>query len=166
LPGDPGFNQIDPNNPYVYAEQNITFSDEYITVQGSKVKFATSGATVDQQWGFLSPLLEMQITLKNVPYLPSTEIISALQSPISSTTYLGVAAGFLMFKGGSNHQTRMSDGTFTQDVTYAFWYRPIAPWDAQWDGTNSRWDQVVSLSGNPIIPRSDLSGIIPATYRG
>jgi hypothetical protein len=156
--------QLSPTNPYIYAEQNMSFGMEFITVPGSKVKYATSGKPLDEPWGFASPKLDMQITLKYVPYLPAQQILAALQAPINSATYLGVAPGFLLFNGAENHQTRMTDGTFTQDITYSFSYRPIAPWDYTYDGTNNRWDQVVSLSGANIINRSDLSVIIPSDY--
>lgn len=156
--------QLDPTHPYIYAEQNMSFSSEFITVPGKGVKFVTSGKPLDQDWGFMSPKLDMQITLKYVPYLPVVAILAALQAPINSATYLGVAAGYLLFNGAENHQTRMSDGTFTQDVTYSFSYRPIAPWDYTYDGANNIWDKVVGLGGAAIIARSDLSTIIPADY--
>ncbi len=156
--------QLDPTHPYIYAEQNFSFSTEFITVPGKQVKYATSGKTLDQDWGFMSPKLDMSITLKYVPYLPAQQILNALQAPVNSTTYLGCAAGFLLFNGAENHQTRMTDGTFTQDVTYSFSYRPIAPWDYSYDGTNNRWDQVVALDGSNVLNRSDLSLIIPGDY--
>ncbi len=161
----PGFNQIDPTHPYIWAEQNFSFGSEFITVPGKAVKFAISGKPLQQDWGFSSPKLDMQITLKNVPYMPSTAVLAAMAAPVNSALYLGVAAGFLLFNGAETHVTRSSDGTYTQEVTYSFSYRPIAPWDYTFDGTTGIWDQVVAaVGGAPVITRSDLSTIIPAFY--
>lgn len=159
-------NQIDPTHPYIYAEQNLSFTGESITVAGSQVKFETSGLLLgsDNPWGFVSPIVNMAISIKYVPYIPAAEIISATAAPVNSTTYLGVPAGKLIFRGADTHQARMSDGSLTQSIDYTFSYRPIAPWDYTFDGKNSRWDKVVALDGSDVIQRSDLTGVIPSYY--
>ncbi len=159
-------NQIDPTHPYVYAEQNLSFTSEQITVAGSQVKFQSSGLKLgsDSPWGFISPIVNMAISLKYVPYIPAGEIILATASPINSVTYLGVSPGKLIFRGADTHQARMSDGSLTQSIDYTFSYRPIAPWDYTFDGKNSIWDKVVALDGSDIVQRSDLSGVIPSDY--
>ena len=162
------YNQLDPTRPYIYAEQHIDFSSEWITVPGTSV-YVKPAATIiplnqagQATWGFFSPLAEMTITLKQVPYLPAPATLNALQAPISSTTYLGVAAGFLMFGGGQDQRTKSSDGTQTSDFTLSFKYRPIAPWDYVY--VQGTWVQVTNSSGGSVIPRSDLSTIIPSAY--
>ncbi len=159
-------NQIDPAHPYVYAEQNLSFTAETITVAGSQVKFNSSGLKLgsDTPWGFVSPIVNMRIGLKDVPYIPAAELIAATAAPINSTTYLGVSPGKLQFRGADTQQTRMSDGSLLQNIDYSFSYRPLAPWDYTFDGKNSIWDKVVALDGSDIIHRSDLTGIIPSYY--
>ncbi len=158
-------NQIDQTHPYVYAEQNLSFTSEQITIPGTQVKFASGGKLgADNNWGFISPIVNMVIALKYVPYIPAAAIVLATAAPVNSTTYLGVSAGHLNFVGADTHQSRMSDGTLSQEVSYTFQYRPIAPWDYAWDGANNRWDKVVDLGGGAIMQRSDLSGIIPSYY--
>ncbi len=159
-------NQIDPSHPYIYAEQNLSFTAETITVAGSQVKFQSSGEKLGSgsPWGFQSPIVNMQISIKYVPYIPAAEIIQATAAPINSTTYLGVSPGKLMFRGADTHQARMSDGSLTQSIDYTFSYRPLAPWDYTYDGKNSIWDKVVALDGSDVIQRSDLTGIIPSYY--
>ncbi len=159
-------NQIDPAHPYVYAEQSLSFTAESIKVAGTQVKFQTSGTKLgsDNPWTFISPIVNMAISLKYVPFIPAAEIVTATAAPINSATFLGVSAGKLILRGAETHQARMSDGSLTQSIDYVFSYRPIAPWDYTYDGVNSRWDKVVALSGADIIPRSDLSGVIPAGF--
>ena len=165
-----GYNQIDPANPFIYAEQNISFSSEWITVPGSAVRYASNSKKLDQDWGFRSPLANLNISLKYIPYLPAQQILIAAQSPISSADYLGVAAGYLLFNGAENHQTFMSDGTFAQTFDMSFTVRTVAPWDFVYNGALGIWDQVyspalvpfVNAYGNP--QRSDLSAIIASVY--
>lgn len=156
--------QLDPTHPYFFSEQHVDFSAEYITIPGKSVFFKSSGKKLDQDWGFFSPIADMTITLQNYPYLPAATVLNALQAPINSTNYLQCNAGFLMFKGAQDDRTQTADGTQTAKVTYAFSYRPIAPWDYVYNGAAGIWDQVVDSTGTAIIARSNLSTIIPGTY--
>ncbi len=159
-------NQIDPAHPYVYAEQSLSFTSEFITVPGPTVHWLSSGLALgNRNWGFRSPIVNMNISIKQIPYIPAAAIIAATAAPVNSTTYLGVAAGKLLFNGVETHETRMSDGTISQSADYSFSYRPIAPWDYDYNGSGgTTWDKVVDGSGAAIIQRSDLSGIIPSYY--
>jgi hypothetical protein len=160
------YNQLDPTRPYIFAEQHIDFSNEFITVPqssgGAFVNPGTGRIPLNQDWGFFSPLADMTITLKQVPYLLAPQTLNALQAPINSVAYLGCAPGFLMFGGGQDHRTKNPDGTQTSEFTLNFKYRPIAQWDQIY--YKGSWLQVTDTSGNPIIGRSDLSLIIPTTY--
>lgn len=158
-------NQIDPAHPYVYAEQSLSFTSEFITIPGTSVYWKTSGKKLgNRNWGFRSPLINMNISLKNVPYIPTAAFVSAAAAPVSSTLYLGVAAGYLLFNSGDTHEQRMSDGSRTQSIDYSFTARTIAPWDYDFDGDKPGWDQVVDSAGATIIKRSDISGVIPSYY--
>jgi|GEM_PF-2247135 len=158
-------NQIDPAHPYVYAEQNMSFTSEAITVSGRFTYFSSDlTKPTGADWGFRSPLVNFNIALKYVPYIPAAAIITATAAPINSTTYLGVSAGKLLFNGCETHQTRMSDGSLTQEAAYSFSYRPIAPWDYSFNGATNAWEKVVDSAGNPIQQRSDLTSIIPTYY--
>ncbi len=161
--------QLDSTRPLAWAEQHFAYSSEFITVPGRDVFYLSSGISLDQDWGFLSPLLDMTITLKNIPYLPAAAVLNALQAPINSVTYLGCGAGYIMFRGGNDDPVHSSDGTPLRDVSLRFTYRPIAPWDFVYNSANSGgtppyWDQVVSAGNTPVIARSDLSLIIPGAY--
>ena len=159
-------NQIDPTHPYIYAEQNLDFGSEWITVPGKSVYWKSSGLPLgpDTPWGFRSPIVHMRISIKYIPYIPAAAILSASAAPINSTPYLGCAAGFLLFGGAPTQQARMSDGSLTQSADYTFSYRPIAPWDYTYNGALPGWDQVVDSTGANIQKRSDISTVIPAYY--
>ncbi len=160
------FMQLDYTHPFIYAEQSFNFTSEWITVPGRNTYYLTSWPTkkLDQDWGFRSPIVNFTITLKYVPYLPVAQILIASQSPINSTTFLGCSPGFLLFNGADSHSTRAVDGTFTQEVSYSFSYRPIAPWDYVFNGSLPGWDRVVDSAGNPIQQRSDISTVFPSGY--
>jgi hypothetical protein len=158
-----GYQQIDPTHPYIWAEQSISFTSEWITVPGTNVFYSGTGKQLlDQDWGFRSPIMNFTVSLKNVPYMPTTAALTASAAPINSATYFGCTAGHLLFNGLETHQSFTSDGTYTQTCDFSFSYRPIAPWDYVYGPAG--WDRVVDGSSNPIQTRSDLSTIIPSAY--
>lgn len=156
--------QLDPSHPYIWAEQNIDTAGEYITVPGSNVFVNPGGGVValNQDWGFFSPLADMSITLKNVPYLPIAADLAALAAPINSVAYLQCNPGFLMYKGMHSNRTAATDGTPTAEITLGFSYRPIAQWDYIY--YKGAWLQVTDSGGTAVTGRSDLSVIIPSAY--
>ncbi len=160
------YQQLDYKRPFIYAEQSFSFQQEWITVPKKKVFYLSNWPTkqLDQDWGFKSPLLNFTITLKYVPYLPVSQILITSLAPINSVEFLGVAAGHLLFAGAESQSTRSVDGVFTQEVTYSFQYRPIAPWDFGYNGDLPGWDLIVDNLGNPIQTRSDISLVFPSGY--
>ena len=162
--------QIDPINPYIWVEQHIDFSGEFITIPGSQVFYKSNSKPVaGGQWGFFMPQADITLSLKNCPYLPAQQAFAAQSAPINSVQYLGLAAGYLMFKGMQDSRTHASDGTPTGEITIGFSARAIAPWDYTYNSANSGgtppfWDQIVAADGTNVIARSDLSQIIPAAY--
>ena len=159
-------NQIDPAHPYVYAEQRLSFTPEAITIPGTKVFWKSSGKALGggKNWGFLSPVINMSISLKYIPYIPTAEILTATAAPVNTVTYLGVAPGQLQFMGCETNEQRMSDGSRVQSGDYSFRARTIAPWDYDFNGDLPGWDQVVDSASNPILKRSDISNVIPSYY--
>lgn len=157
--------QLNPATPYVYAKQNMDMSIQYVSVPGRMLKFSGSGKPIGQAFAFPVPIIQMSITLIRVPYLPSQQaLLAATNGPLNSASFLGCAARFVMFNGMRNEQTRATDGTFTQDITYSFSYRPVAQWDRAYDASVPGWAQVVDTSGNPMMGATDLNGLIPSIY--
>lgn len=157
--------QLDPTRPYIWAEQNLEFGAEYITLPNRTLKYATSGKFVGSPFSFPSPLVDMSIRLINIPYLPQAQALAASLAPLNSVRFLNCAPGTLLFKGMQTHKSWSTDGTRTVECTIGFSFRPIAPWDQQVDPSTGIWDQVVTfVGGNTVLARSDLSTIIPGAY--
>lgn len=159
------FNQIDGGTPFIFAEQRLSSSSEMLQIPGAGCKWATSGLYLTQPAGIRLVLIEMEITIKELPYMPSPEVFAAA-GKINNAPYLGVAAGSLLFQGVSTQQRAVSDGTFVQEASYRFTARSVR-WDYQYDPAQQAFDQVLfkfSLGGQPIISSIDFSIIIPAEY--
>lgn len=157
---------LDPTAPYIYATQEIDFSREFVTVEKSSVTLANGHRLPDLPFSF--PLVQavMTIQLHRVPFLPAAQIIEAMKRPLNDAPFLGVDAGYLMFNGCKSHADASSDGTFTQSLTYVFAYRPVLRWDETFDPDGVSGPQQVLHNGAPILLRSDLSSLIPSSYRG
>ncbi len=161
---DPGgFNQIDPSSPYIYAEQTLSSSAEWLTVPDKYTQFVTTGLSTGSNYGFRLALVDLSITLHRLPYLPATQAFN-YAGMINNAPFLGVGTGKLMFNGMTTHQTRSTDGTMNTDATFNFQARSQR-WDYGFDGKNNRWDQVVWPDGStPFITSTDLSIVIPPAY--
>ena len=156
--------QLDPTNPIVYAKQSMDMTVQYISVPGRLLKFATSGNSFGGVYSFACPIIQMTIELIRVPYLPSQQVLTSAQAPLNNAPFLGCDAGKVMFNGMRPTMTFDTAGNRTADLTLSFGFRPLAPWDAAYDPSNSRWDQVQNSAGNPLLGRSNLSALIPAGY--
>lgn len=149
---------------YIYAEQQMDSSVEWVSVPGRYTKFATGGKPTGSDYGFRLAIVEMLITIHRMPYLPSTQVLS-LSGYINNQTFLGVKAGYLLFNGTRTHQTRSTDGTINTDVTYSFSARSQR-WDYAYNPAKPGWDQVLdSATGQPFIPSTDLSVAIPQAFQ-
>lgn len=160
---------IDPTNPYVWATQELDFGREMLTIENSTLKLA-NGHWLNSTNNYAVPIPHciMSITLHKVPYLPAAQIITAMQKPLNNATYLGVDAGYLMFNGAKSHMEASTDGSYTQELTLSFAYRPILRWDEIFDPQPPNSPQQVRnlTTSAPILDRSDLSTLVPTAYQG
>ncbi len=161
-----GLNQINPNSPYIYAEQTLSSSAEWLTIPGKYAVFAAAPHNPTLiPYGFRIALVDLAITLHRLPYLPASQAFN-YAGMINDAPFLGVDTGKLMFNGMQTHQTRSTDGTINTDATFNFQARSIR-WDYGYDGAASTFDQVVRDDGaynTPFIASTDLSIVIPPTY--
>ncbi len=162
---DSGFQyqQIDPATPLIYCKQDINTSTSWQSIPANKLKFASGNPLFFQTWQMPLFLASISLTFMRVPYYPAQQIFTAGKSPINSTTFLGLAAGYVFFDGSAQQESRDTTGNFTRDITYNFSYRNI-PWDQQWDGVGQAFSQVQQLGGSPVIARSDFNTLIPQGY--
>lgn len=156
------YNNIDPNTPLIYCKQNMAVSTTWIGIPSAKLKFASGNPVNDVQ---SLPLcqIDMQLTFIRVPYLPGQAVLVAATAPLNSATFLGCAAGYVLFNGMTNEQGRDTAGNFIQDCTYSFSYRNV-PWDQAWDPKGQAFSQVQNSSGSALLARSDLNATIPPGY--
>ncbi len=157
------FQQIDPATPLIYCKQDINTSTSWQSIPANKLKFASGNPLFFQTWQMPLFLASISLTFMRVPYYPAQQIFTAGKSPINSTTFLGLSAGYVFFDGSAQQESRDTTGNFTRDITYNFSYRNI-PWDQQWDGIGQAFSQVQQLGGSPVIARSDFNTLIPQGY--
>jgi len=164
---DPGAQNQFPGANYIYAEQQMNSSAEWLTVPGHSSLFKSSGKPTGQDYGFRMALVDIIITFHRVPYLPAAQAFS-LAGSINSGVFLGVDVGKLMFNGYQTHQTHNTDGTVVTDVTANYQARSVR-WDYSFDplaaGGAGAWDQVVKPDGTtPFIESADLSATVPGAF--
>lgn len=156
------FMNIDPGTQFVYAEQEIDVGCEVITIPGRFLKFSGTTKLLADSYALRIGLVDLKITLHRVPYLPG-QLILANAGAINNATYLGVAAGYLLFNGAQNRGQFGSDGTFTQSITYSFTYR-TQPWDYSYNGSANAWQKVVRIDGSDFTTRQSFAGLMPGDY--
>jgi hypothetical protein len=162
---DYGFleNQIDPATPMIYCKQNLDISTELMTIPGIALKFS-NGNKVNRDYRLPIVNIDLQITFIRVPYLPAQALLAASLKPLNSTTFLGQAAGFVLFNGAHNEQTRATDGTMTQDLTLSFSWRSIR-WDFDFNPKTGTFLQVQDVvNSNPVVQSSDLNQLLIPGY--
>lgn len=158
---------LDPSNPYIWATQEIDFARQSLTIERSSLQLANGHKfATTQPYSLPLPTVIMSITLHKVPYLPAAQIITAIQKPLNNATYLGIGAGYLMFNGGKSHMEASTDGTYTQELTLNFAYRPLLRWDEVYDPDGVSGPVQVQYNGAAILLRSDLSTLVPSAYHG
>ena len=157
------YGNIDPATPLIYAKQNLNLVTETKTVPGQRAWFQSANKATGMDYGFPVPIVELEITFMHVPYLPSQQVITVAQNPLNSVTFLGCQPGTVFFIGMSSEVSFDTSGTFDQNLRFTFKYRPIAPWDQDWNG--SAWDTVLNKSGGTaFLGRSDLNALLPGAY--
>lgn len=157
------FTQLNAANPFTFAEQSISSSVEWITIPGIATRWAGTTRSTGQDYGIRVALVDLQITIHFMPYLPTAQAY-LYTGLINNAVYLGAATGQLLYNGCQSRQGAVSDGTFTQDVTYSFTWRSVR-WDYAYDAVTGTWKQVTGTDGStPFISSVDFSQIIPTYY--
>lgn len=153
-------NAFDPK--LTYCTQRLSSSCEWLTIPKQGTKFVTSGLPTEQDLGVRLALVELEVSFKQVPYLPAAQTYTSA-GLINNATFLGVATGHLLYNGCQSDTATNYDGSYTQELNYSFTARSQR-WDYAFDYKNNRWDQVVWPDGStPFITTADFSTILP-TY--
>jgi hypothetical protein len=161
---------IDPTEPILYATQELDFTVETITLPGSGLQLA-DGSSVNEDFGLQVPIVQFNVTLHKVPFLPAAQVIAALKAPLNSAPLWGCDIRTLRFNGAKTTRTTNADGTYTQDAHYSFSYfaigntKNLATWSAKPNPKNAgQWLEVLTTSGDNILDTSDLRLVFPLGY--
>ena len=155
---------FDPQQPYIYASQELEWSAEFVNITNQNLQFSDS-TPLPGKYGTRIPNATLVLTLHRLPWLPMGNVINYV-GKLNVSTWLQCAAGTLRFDGAGTQRTAATDGSRLQEVTYKFTYRSAAPWDYAYNGKAKAWQQVqvVGTGTPPILSRIDLSPLIPSQY--
>lgn len=169
--------QINPNQPVVFAEQKIASSVDAMTLPGYGLYWAKTGSVAQMQsFQYRMAVIDIEISLKNFPYMPSPAALTQAGT-INYQTFFGVAKGSLMFMGVTTQQGSDASGNLIQsEVNYKFTARSLV-WNGYYNSDTQSFDTLCTSGtyvppslgppfdpGNSIIPYSDFTKIFPAPY--
>ncbi len=160
---DDQFNQIDPTQTMIYAEQNIRSSSEYLEIPNRATKFEATGNLNPNSLLYKIALVDFVITFHQQPYLLTSQILN-LSGSINDQQFLGVTKGSLRFDGVDTHRTHSTTGQSTTDITLMFQARSIR-WDYGWNSKSQSFERLVKPDGSALIPITDLSVVLPGAFR-
>jgi len=174
------FNQINPNQPIIFAEQKIASSVDSMTLPGYGLFWKTGGITARMQsFQYRMAIIDIEISLKNFPYMPSPAALTQAGT-INYQNFFGVNPGSLMFMGVTTNMGSDASGNIIQaTVDYKFVARSLV-WNGYYNADTQAFD--IISTANPyvaptllniapwgtgctsVIPYSDFTQIFPSPY--
>lgn len=155
--------QIDPATPLLWCTQELDFASEAYVIPSSQVTYQAgsfSGQPVGIPFKLNVPLTYMNLTFHLVPYMPAT-VVRAKQGLVNISTFLGAAAGTVLFKGAKVVRDENTDGSIAQKLMMTFVERTgnNQLWNNLPDpGLN--WVNVAGPGGVNLYTESDLSALL------
>lgn len=173
-------NQINPNQPIIFAEQKIASSVDSMTLPGYGLFWKTGGIAAQMQsFQYRMAMIDIEISLKNFPYMPSPAALTQAGT-INFQEYFGVNPGSLMFMGVTTNMGADASGNIIQaTVDYKFVARSLV-WNGYYNPATQGFD--ILSTANPyvsptlqniapwgtgctsVIPYSDFTQIFPTAY--
>jgi hypothetical protein len=138
IPFEGADNTADPNNlhtpdgqAYPFCRFDLDTGTETYTIQGTEYMwYHASDASFRKKCGvdLLASVGVSTIvcTIMQVPFLPFARLIT-MKRQVNNATFLGHAAGYVLYENSRSSRTINSDGTYTQDLTLIFKVREF-PW--------------------------------------
>jgi hypothetical protein len=154
--------QIDPTTPILYCTQELDFTTQIFTLPDAKYKYTASGLDTDVPIKIEVPITIMSLTFHQLPYIPMTAV-RALRGRVNSVTFLGAAAGLVLFKGARTSREFASDGSVSQRVQLVYEERDAAfPWNYLPSRTSPVFQAVDdgSAAHNKLFLTGDLNGTL------
>lgn len=162
---DPGNqHQIDPTAaPILWCTQELEFDTETIVHDQHKYVWEIVGADPNGLNGKTTEIpvtvklgvTTMTLTYHQLPYLPMSSVRS-LRNKVNNATFLGVAAGKLLFLGGKSTREQNTQGDIVQRVTLVFKERD-EDWRAFLRKDLVLWAKIKDSSGNYVLSAADFT---------
>jgi hypothetical protein len=145
--------QIDPNTPLTYCTQRLSYTTEVFTVN--------SGLADKPPAKIQLGITIMSLTFHDLPYLP-TQPMQDLAGKVNSATFLGAAAGLVLYKGGDTDRKLQTDGSTVQEISMTFHKRQVGfEWNKLPSKTNPyTWTTVTDSNGNSPFLTGDLNTLL------
>lgn len=153
-------NSKTPGQPYVYAQCEIDFAGEFVTLPGTGFKFSSDGKAIEEsKHGKHVGTATLRFVRKKVPYLP-TELILAKMNKVNDTPIFGAPRGQVLFQGGKTRREASSDGTAVQELELVFQWR-----ETNWNNfirpdTGAFAAVVTATGGNPVYAYAELNELL------
>ena len=152
-----------PTSPITYATQELDFGTETYTIANNQYLFS-SGPEVGKLLGIPAriqiPLTTMVLTFERLPYIPMVAA-RAKRGRVNSSTFLGAAAGLVLFEGCRSSRSFNTDGSIVQSIQMVFKERDAAnPWNSMPSRRDATWYPVEAIGGAKLFLTTDLTPLI------
>lgn len=152
-----GAGQIDTTTPILWCTQELDHDTEVVTFPNYSLQWLSDGKKTNAPAQTLICKTVMTLTFHRLPYMP-TSLIRSLRGKTNNATFLGAAAGKVLFLGGKTVRDFNTDGTVTQRATLTFVER-----DHDWNDELRKptvWDTLVDDVGNYRYSQGNLGSLI------
>jgi hypothetical protein len=140
-----------------YTQTTITHGNEFYTVPDSVYLFADGTPTMNAT-GIQIPTIDLQFRRHRMPMsLSLLAQINTLQGYVNNGTFLGFAAGTLLFNGASAEESSDVGGNRTYSLDYSFTFRYIPHNYELHPNRTTGWAAVSDGSGNMKHSAADFS---------
>ncbi len=154
-------NEINPGEPYTFADCEIDYGGEFVTIPKGSLVFHTSPKlTVDAPLGMWVGMNTYRFTRHNYPNLPHAKV-SSMVNKINQTKLFGQNKGQVRFDGAKTKFTSTTDGTKCQLFEMQFSVRQY-DWNYYIRPDSMVFDIVEDPNNSIIHPYTytDLSGLL------
>lgn len=160
-PGDDPENlsSLDPDDPLVFATQELDFAKEWMSIPNSSCKFKSDGKFLNSPINRSVTVVSMQITWHKFPVVPMP-LVQLYCDSVNNAKFLGCEKGTVMFEGARTTREASADGSVTQKVTMNFKWRQF-DWNKSLRDDGFTWDLVVDKG----YTTGDPAGFVTYVYR-
>ncbi len=151
-------NEQQPGQPHLQLTQEFDIGSEFIAFPDTAYTFVSDGKSTEAKQGVWVGNATLQLTRKEVPYLPYT-LLFLTMNHVNDDVFLGQATGTVLFAGAKTHREHTSDGASTQDVAMTFKWRQF-PWNYAPRPDTGRWAAIQDTGGQGPYLTADLAPLL------